>query len=80
MKVKIGTVLDSELLRRTRLAATREGKRLSRVIEEALSEHLDRKDVTPGAQVAKRTYGCIRLPAAVVHRVLREEPGLLDEI
>ncbi len=78
MKVKIGTVLDERLIRRTRLVASREGKRLNQVIEEALENHLDRKSAKISAPIAARTAGSIHLPKAILKKVLRDEPGLLD--
>jgi hypothetical protein len=78
MKVKVGTALDPELLRRARAVALREGKRLNQVIEEALSEHLIRKSSASAAPVTARTAGCLRLPKSKVDRLLREEPGILD--
>lgn len=79
MKTKVGTVLEEDLLRRARTLAAREGKRLSRVLEEALSEHLDREQRRPGGDVVGRTAGMLRAPRRVVERILREEPGLWGE-
>lgn len=78
MKTKVGTVLDRDLLRRTRSAAALEGKRLNQVIEEALSDHLKRKDWANAPRVATRTAGCLRLPRRQVDRILHDEPGVLD--
>ena len=76
VKVKIGTVLDRELLRRARLAAAREGKRLNQVLEEALAGHLSRQGKSPG--VAARTAGSLKLSRLELDRILRAEPGILD--
>ena len=78
MKTKIGTVLDRDLLRRTRSVAAREGKRLNQVIEEALSDHLKRKFAGSGPRVAAQTSGCIRLSKGKVDTILHDEPGILD--
>jgi len=78
MRTKIGTLLDQDLLRRTRSIAAREGKRLNQVIEEALSDHLKRKDPTHAARVAIRTAGCIPVPKRRVDRILECEPEILD--
>ena len=78
MKTKIGTVLDRELLRRTRSIAAQEGKRLNQVIEEALSEHLLRRSDGSGARLVARTAGCLKLSKNKLDRILREEPGILD--
>ncbi len=77
MKTKIGTALDRDLLRRARSVASHEGKRLNQVIEEALDEHLKRKSAA--GSVARRTAGSLKMPRAMVDRILREEPGLLDK-
>ena len=78
MKTKIGTVLDTELLRRARSVAAREGKRLNRVLEEALASHLRRKSTGTPAGVVARTAGSLKLSRRHVDRILHEEPGILD--
>lgn len=78
MKTKIGTVLDERLLRQARAVATREGKRLNRVLEEALANHLRRKLTDRGRGIAARTAGSLRLSRRRVDRILREEPGILE--
>lgn len=78
MKIKIGTVLDAELLRRARSVAAREGKRLNRVLEEALADHLKRKSAGKPGGVVARTAGSLKLSRRHVDRILREEPGILD--
>jgi hypothetical protein len=78
MKAKLGTVLDRELLRRTRSIAAREGKRLNQVIEEALSEHLLRRSGGNGPRIVERTAGCLKLPKKKVDQILRDEPGIFD--
>jgi hypothetical protein len=77
-KTKIGTVLDAGLLRQARSVAAREGKRLNQVLEEALADHLKRKSIGPRGGVAARTAGSLKLSRLQVHRILREEPGILD--
>ncbi len=79
MKTKIGTVLDEKLLREARSVAAREGKRLNQVLEEALSDHLKRKSAVNRGGVAARTAGSLRLSRRQVDRILREEPGILEE-
>ena len=79
MKTKVGTALDRELLRRVRSTAAREGKRLNQVIEEALRAHLARK-TSPDHGVVARTAGMFKLPKREVDRILRHEPGILDDI
>ncbi len=79
MRTKVGTVLEAELLRRARSLAAREGKRLNRVLEEALSEHLDREQRRPAGDVVARTAGMLKAPRRVVERILREEPDLWGE-
>lgn len=78
MKTKIGTVLDAALLRRARAIAAREGKRLNRVLEEALAEHLKRKSTGRSTGVAARTAGSLKLARCHVDRILREESGVVD--
>jgi hypothetical protein len=79
MRTKIGTALDRELLKRARSMAVREGKQLSQIIEEALSEHLARKRA-PKDSIVARTRGSLSLPKEEVDRILRDEPGLFDDI
>ena len=78
MRTKIGTVLDTGLLRQARSVAAREGKRLNQVLEEALADHLKRKTAGTRGGVATRTAGSLKLSRQHVDRILREEPGLLD--
>lgn len=69
-------VLDGELLRRARLAAARDGKRLNHVLEEALAGHLSRQGKSAG--VAAGTAGSLKLPRPEFDRILGAEPGILD--
>lgn len=78
MKTKIGTVIDAGLLRQARSMATREGKRLNQVLEEALTDHLKRKSASTRGGIAARTAGSLKLSRRQVDRILREEPGILD--
>ena len=78
MKTKIGTIIDTGLLRHARLMATREGKRLNQVLEEALADHLKRKSASTRGGIAARTAGSLKLSRRHVDRLLREEPGILD--
>ena len=78
MKIKIGTALEAGLLRQARSVATREGKRLNQVLEEALAAHLKRKSAGARGSVAARTAGSLRLSRRQVDRILRQEPGILD--
>ncbi len=78
MKLKLGTSLDRDLVRRARLLAAREGKRLNQVLEDALQEHLKRRTPSPAANVVARTAGMFKLPKREIDRILREEPGLFD--
>jgi hypothetical protein len=59
--MKVGTVLDRELLRRPRPMAVHEGKRLNQIIEEALADLLSRKSATGVSSVVARTAGCLDL-------------------
>jgi hypothetical protein len=79
MKTKIGTILDRGLVRRMRSMAARDGKRLNQVIEEALIDHLKRKDADHAARVTLRTAGCIPVSKRVVDQILEREPGLLEQ-
>jgi hypothetical protein len=78
MKTKIGTVIDTGLLRQARSMAAKEGKRLNQVLEEALVHHLKRKSAVTRGGIAARTAGSLKLPRRQVDRILREEPGILD--
>jgi hypothetical protein len=78
MRAKIGTALDSDLLRRARSMAKREGKRLNQVIEEALTEHLARSASASGLSVVARTAGSLKISNDELDRILHEEPGIFD--
>jgi undecaprenyl pyrophosphate synthase len=77
MKAKIGTALDRDLLRRARLMAKREGKRLNQVIEEALSEHLIRR-TSPKDNIVAKTAGSLKISNKELKQILEEEPGIFD--
>lgn len=71
--------MDDDLLRRARAVAAREGKRLNEVFEEALAAYLQRKVGRREESVVARTAGILRLSSKRLHRILRDEPGVLGE-
>jgi len=79
MRTKVGTALDDDLLKRARSLAAREGKQLNQLLEEALSELLARRRA-PKDSIVARTFGSLSLPKEEVDRILREEPGLFDDV
>ena len=52
---------------------------MNQVIEEALIEHLKRKDADHVSRVTLRTAGCIPVSKRVVDQILEREPGLLEQ-
>src|SRR5260370_31462665 len=80
VKRKVGTVLEEELLWKAKQTAAREKKTLSRVLEEALQEHLARleRGGPPGAKArVKETAGVLKVPKKVLAAVL-QEPGVYE--
>jgi metal-responsive CopG/Arc/MetJ family transcriptional regulator len=71
MKKKIGTVLDQQLLTEAKVAAVKENKRLSQVIEEALIEYLQRR--RHGQNIVAKTHGALGASPEVVQAILEEE-------
>ncbi len=80
MKRKVGTVLEEELLWKAKQAAAREKKTLSRVLEEALQEHLahrERGEPPGGKARVEQTAGVLKVPKKVLTAVL-QEPGVYE--
>lgn len=76
IKRKIGTVVDEELLRRAKLAAAAQGITLSKVLEDALRDYLDRRSGTMARGVVASTWGAIPVDPALLRAVLEEESAL----
>ncbi len=72
IKRKIGTVVDEELLRRAKLAAAAQGITLSKVLEDALRDYLDRRSGTMTRGVVASTWGAIPVDPALLRAVLEE--------
>lgn len=73
---KIGTVVDEELLRRAKLAAAAQGITLSKVLDGALRDYLDRRSGTMARGVVASTWGAIPVDPALLRAVLEEESAL----
>jgi len=77
MKRKVGTVLDEEVLQAVKVLAAREDRRLSEVIEEALREYLQRRQLRlRGEGLVRRSQGAIAAPGELVQEILAEEDFL----
>lgn len=78
MKKKIGTVMEDHLLYGVKRAALEDDEPLSRVLERAVGEYLDkRKRTVGGAGVVKGTFGLIKLDADKIAEVMNE-PGFFE--
>lgn len=78
MKKKIGTVMEDHLLYGVKRAALEDDEPLSRVLERAVGEFLEkRKRTGGGAGVVKGTFGLIKLDADEITEVM-DEPGFLE--
>lgn len=75
-RVKIGTILDQQLIRRARLLAERENKNLNQVIEEALAQYLERGGRRGAKNVVRSSRASIPAEPALVKTILEEESFL----
>ena len=73
MKTKIGTVIDDELLRRAKVVAAANGMALSKVLENALREYLDRRRGPRVESVVASTWGVMQADAPLVQIIMEEE-------
>ena len=74
MKQKVGTVLDLQLVRRTKVYAAQRGQPLNVVIEEALRAWLDRAAArSPAASLVAQTAGNLAIDPAVLSALLAED-------
>lgn len=69
MKKKLGTTLEEEVITELKILATKEDKKLSWLIEEALRQYLKRKQ----GRMVQKTKGAIKASPEVVQAVLEEE-------
>ncbi len=77
MRKKIGTILDDELVRRAKLAAASDGIPVSRIMETALREYLDKRKGPKLGSVAESMFGAIPADISLVKAIM-EEPSAID--
>jgi hypothetical protein len=78
MKKKIGTVMEDHLLYGVKKAAFEDDEPMSRVLERAVAEFLEkRKRAGGGGDVVRGTFGLIKLDSDKIAEVLNE-PGLFE--
>jgi hypothetical protein len=78
MKKKIGTVMEDSLLYGVKKAALEDDEPMSRVLERAVSDFLEkRKRADGGVGIVKGTFGLIKLGAGEVDEVM-DEPGFFE--
>ncbi|MCH7760549.1 ribbon-helix-helix protein, CopG family [candidate division TA06 bacterium] len=73
MRQKIGTVLEKSLIKRLHLEAAREGKPISRIIEEALKAYLDRRKIRGNPDIVDATWGTIQISPKELKEVLESD-------
>lgn len=73
-RVKIGTVVDSELLLAARALARRRGRSLADVFEEALREFLARQPGGDRASLTEAAWGILPVPLDELEEILRMDP------
>ncbi|MBI2486241.1 MAG: ribbon-helix-helix protein, CopG family [Deltaproteobacteria bacterium] len=69
MKQKVRTALDEKIITALKVLAAKEKRKLSDVIEEALTQYLQRKR----GKTVERTKGAIPASAKIVKAILEEE-------
>ena len=78
MKKKIGTVMEEKLIYEVKKTALEADVPLSRVLEEAVEEHLEkRKRAGGGAGIVRSTFGLIKADQESIKEIM-DEPGLFD--
>jgi hypothetical protein len=77
MKTKVGTVIDEVLLRRAKVVAAANGMALSKVLEDALREYLDRRRGPRVDSAVASTWGVMQADAPLVQSIMEEE-GILE--
>lgn len=76
MKLKIGTLIDEEVIKLAKRRATDEGRPLNDLIQDALMSYLNRSIPDPHARDAAYRFFCerpIRLSPAQFEQVLEED-------
>lgn len=76
MRKKITASFDAVLYERVKEWALREGRSLSSLLEEALSQYLERDGQRPS--VVRETAGVLQVPVAVVREAT--EASLYDDV
>ena len=78
MKKKIGTVMEEKLIYEVKKAALDADVPLSRVLEEAVEEHLEKRKHEGGrAGIVRSTFGLIKADKESIREIM-DEPGLFD--
>lgn len=73
MRVKIGTSIDQDLLRRAQDVAAREKQHLNEFIEAALTQYLRNLERQVGTDVAARTWATSKLDARTLRCIMDED-------
>ena len=73
MRQKVGTTLDTELVKRAKVRAAQEGKALNTLLETALQAYLARHGGTSGPQLVKEGWGVFRVSPRELKVALRGE-------
>lgn len=77
MKKKVGTAIDEDLLRRAKVVAAADGIPLSKVLENALREYLDRRRGARADGTVASTWSVVPADASLVQAIMEEE-GVLE--
>ena len=80
MKLKVGTLLDVQLVKKLKGEALDEGLKLNALMERALWHYLSGSHSHPshGRGVAEKTRGIIPMSKNTVQKLLKLEPSLYD--
>ena len=73
MRVKVGTSLEEDLLRRLQANAGLQSKPLNEILEEAIRQYLARQEGADCSELIDRTYGSLRVTPKQVRQVLDED-------
>jgi len=79
MRIKISTLLEDSLFRRTKMESARQGKQISEVVAEALDLYLSQKGRSiAGTGAVSESWNVLPLAPRKIRRILDEEDGILS--
>ena len=73
MRMKVGTVLNEDILKRAKVRAAQEGKAFNELLEAALQAYLSRHGGTSGRRLVEESWGVFRVTPKELKESLKGE-------